>query len=64
MKQYSSGTGHYVVKSKRSALYVVKAGVYVRVGHIEPGIVDRAHLAAPTVFPTSVVETLWGAFPG
>ena len=38
-----------VLESKRRALHVVKAGVYVRAGHIR--IVDRAHLAVLAVPP-------------
>ena len=42
-----------VVEIKRSALYVVEAGVYVRVDH--DSIVDRAHLAVLVLLPPLLV---------
>ena len=49
VQQYSSGTGHHVVESKRRALHVVGGLVYVRVGHISR--VNLAHRYAPEDAP-------------
>ena len=51
VQQYSSGIGHHVIDSKRRALHVVGAGIYVRVGR--SSIVHLAPLAALPRFSTS-----------
>ena len=53
VQQNSSGTRHHTVESKRSALHVLEAGLYVHVGHIS--IVDLANLTVLAMLPPLLV---------